>query len=64
MTYVVLQPGSITNHSDRFAIVEYDEWTAFAYGRSPVLCVTEYADTAQLSAERAKALNTKTPKEK
>ena len=59
MTYVVLQPGSITNHSERYAIVEYNDWTDFAFGRSPVLCVTEYADTAQLAAERAKVLNTK-----
>ena len=59
MAYMVLRPNSITNHSDRFAIVDYDEWTAYANGESAMLAVAEYADTSEIAADRAKALNTK-----
>lgn len=57
MAYIVLQRHSITNPSDKFAIVDYDEWTAFAYGSRSMLPVTEYADTSQQAIDRVNELN-------
>lgn len=57
MAYIVLQRHSITNPSDKYAIVDCDEWTSFTYGSATVLAVKEYADTAQEATDRVKALN-------
>ncbi len=57
MAYIVLQRHSITNPSDKFAIVDYDEWTAFTYGSATVLTVKEYVDTSQQATDRANELN-------
>ena len=57
MAYIVLQRHSITNPSDKFAIVDYDDWMAFAYGSASKLPVTEYADTPQQATDRANVLN-------
>lgn len=57
MSHVVLQPHSITNPHDDYAIVEYDEWEQYAYGRSRVLHVTDRAPTAKLADDKARELN-------
>ena len=57
MAYIVLQRHSITNPSNKFAIVGYDEWIAFVYNKAPALPVLEYTDTAQEATDRVKALN-------
>lgn len=45
MSLVILQPHSETNHSDRYAVVEFEKWQAYTNGETPALEVVKRFDT-------------------
>jgi len=50
MAYVVQQPHSVTNNTDRYRVVEFDDWLRYVNGAS-----SSYACTSFNTYEEAKA---------
>lgn len=57
MTYVTLQPNSITNPHDHHAVVDYDEWSAYTAGARLSFKVHSAHGSAAEARIRADALN-------
>ncbi len=51
MSAIVLQPRSLTNSSDKYRVVEFDEWRAVADGeKTAVATLGEFDSHAEASA--------------
>lgn len=57
MTYVVLQPKSLTNPSDKHRIVRFSDWTNYSDGRRRALPVVAECDTYEQARARKDELN-------
>lgn len=53
MSHITLQPHSLTNPSDKYRVVRFDDWRAFADGELHHLpCVAEFTESAVADAHR------------
>lgn len=57
MSYVILNPHSLTNPSDRYRVVDYGDWNRHADGRSPSLPVVSAHDSYASAQAAADGLN-------
>ena len=56
-SYVVLQPHSRTNPTDRYRVVNYGEWLQYVNGAIPMLPVAGSFSTMAEAVDRRDALN-------
>lgn len=45
MAFVVLQPNSLTNHSDKYRVVDHKDWAAFANKAVKTIAIAGEFDT-------------------